>query len=158
MNTFSTIITNHKAIIQARDSSYDWNGWMITQDWSNCTKPCDGGEKYLIRKCLYPDNSLKQCKGNSTLIKKCNEEPCQKINSLKKIKDGFDKLQKDILEIRNSKINFFNLFSKPLRDEKCIIKEGDFGVLVNEGNLKGNIFPVRVVLTTHNISVFTNDV
>jgi len=46
---------------------------------------------------------------------------------------------------------------RPLRYEKCVIKDGDLALLIIDGNLKGAKIPVRVVLNNRTITIYSSD-
>ncbi|XP_033608182.1 protein madd-4 isoform X5 [Cryptotermes secundus] len=47
-------------------------GWSPWSDWSTCSRTCDGGASYQLRRC----NSPSGCKGEAVRYKICNMQPC----------------------------------------------------------------------------------
>ena len=52
----------------------DWSAW------SKCSSKCNGGEQKRNRTCSNPEpaHGGKDCEGELTESKKCNEQPCRK--------------------------------------------------------------------------------
>ncbi|XP_034240177.1 ADAMTS-like protein 3 [Thrips palmi] len=48
-------------------------GWSTWSDWSTCSRSCDGGASYQLRRC----KSAKGCRGEAMRYKICNMQPCQ---------------------------------------------------------------------------------
>ena len=57
--------------------------WQVLQDWSDCTKICDGGYQYLQRKCVGRKNGGANCPGDEILKRVCNPQPCPKTIEIK---------------------------------------------------------------------------
>jgi hypothetical protein len=55
-------------------------------------------------------------------------------------------------------VKMMKVSRKPLRYEKCILKEGDLALLVTDGNLSGAKIPTRVLLTNETLTVYSSDV
>lgn len=51
-----------------------WSDW---QQWSECTKSCDGGTQYRQRTCKVPQFGGADCLGNNSESRLCNLQPCQ---------------------------------------------------------------------------------
>ncbi|XP_068083512.1 protein madd-4 [Anabrus simplex] len=47
-------------------------GWSPWSEWSTCSRSCDGGASYQLRRC----NSPTGCDGESVRYKICNMQPC----------------------------------------------------------------------------------
>ncbi|XP_050540145.1 protein madd-4 isoform X2 [Daktulosphaira vitifoliae] len=48
------------------------NSWSPWSEWSSCSRTCDGGAMYQLRRC----NAIAGCKGHHVRYKICNMEPC----------------------------------------------------------------------------------
>ncbi|XP_050432686.1 ADAMTS-like protein 1 isoform X2 [Adelges cooleyi] len=48
------------------------NSWSPWSEWSSCSRTCDGGAMYQLRRC----NAVSGCKGHHVRYKICNMEPC----------------------------------------------------------------------------------
>ncbi|KAE9524834.1 hypothetical protein AGLY_014884 [Aphis glycines] len=48
------------------------NSWSPWSEWSSCSRTCDGGATYQLRRC----NAVVGCKGHHVRYKICNMEPC----------------------------------------------------------------------------------
>uniref|UniRef100_A0A182SKM3 ADAMTS cysteine-rich domain-containing protein n=1 Tax=Anopheles maculatus TaxID=74869 RepID=A0A182SKM3_9DIPT len=47
-------------------------GWSSWTEWSTCSRSCDGGVAYQLRRCHAPHG----CKGDAVRYKICNMQPC----------------------------------------------------------------------------------
>lgn len=72
--------------------------WTIAQGWSSCSLKCGGGTMTLHRICVKP-NGTGQCKGQETITKKCNIDPCPGILELKSNEGYKEKTAKPIVRI-----------------------------------------------------------
>merc|ERR1711957_801956 len=93
--------------------------WLMLQDWSPCSKKCNGGESFQQWQCVPPKSGGKPCKGKSIKKKKCNTSKCLTADAVKKM-HGKTKtvIKKPIVQIAP--------FSNRLqRYEKCVLKEVD---------------------------------
>ncbi len=52
-------------IQERRPSSRGWSTWS---DWSTCSRTCDGGASYQLRRCKAPSG----CRGEAMRYKICN--------------------------------------------------------------------------------------
>merc|ERR1711957_1141054 len=59
--------------------------WLMLQDWSPCSKKCNGGESFQQWQCVPPKNGGKPCKGKSIKKKKCNTSKCLTADAVKKM-------------------------------------------------------------------------
>ena len=52
-----------------------WSAW---EEWSSCSKTCDGGEKERHRTCTNPKPELpgRNCNGRSWEEQYCNQDAC----------------------------------------------------------------------------------
>jgi hypothetical protein len=133
--------------------------WVPITTWSECSKPCGGGKSYLQRLCVLPSNSKEKCVGERILSKECNLNPCE--NTLTETE--LLKLQE---RNKNSTLNstlshpvfkFMPVSRRPLRYERCTIKEGDLAIYIEEGSIKGSKIPVRVILNNRTLTAYSND-
>ena len=53
-------------------------GWGPWEAWGECSVSCGGGEKMKNRRCDSPppSNGGKDCRGKSTMTKRCNRKSC----------------------------------------------------------------------------------
>ncbi|XP_052864156.1 protein madd-4 [Anopheles cruzii] len=55
--------------VQKRAKAQGWSSWT---EWSTCSRSCDGGVAYQLRRCHAPHG----CKGDAVRYKICNMQPC----------------------------------------------------------------------------------
>lgn len=130
--------------------------WVKLQDWSTCSKKCGGGDQYLHLMCIPPKKGGKPCEGESLRSRKCNEEPCPEISEAKNLltPHGKEKMKAPI-------IKQMPISSRPLRYDKCHIKESD--AIFTRDNAKlgidknPNKVPGRVVMNERSVSVYTDE-
>jgi hypothetical protein len=113
--------------------------WIAISEWSQCSKQCGGGKAYLQRICAMPNGAASTCLGERILEQDCNTDPCYS--------HGQDLGTK-----------FIPVSRKPNKYERCIIKEGDLSLLIQEGSLKGTKIPVRTLMNNHTLTLYTSDV
>ncbi|KAK3927661.1 ADAMTS-like protein 3 [Frankliniella fusca] len=58
--------------LQARRQWPSSRGWSTWSDWSTCSRTCDGGASYQLRRCKSPAG----CRGEAMRYKICNMQPC----------------------------------------------------------------------------------
>jgi hypothetical protein len=124
--------------------------WVPITKWSDCTKPCGGGKSYLQRLCIIPEDSNEKCEGEMILEKSCNLDPCETLDS-ELSKYNMTRVQ------ALSQINNIPVSKKPMRYEKCKIKEGDLALYIDEGTIKGAKIPIRVILNKNTLTAYAND-
>lgn len=56
-------------ILKRNNKNPDWSTWS---DWSPCSRTCDGGVSFQLRRCHSPQG----CKGDSVRYKICNMQAC----------------------------------------------------------------------------------
>lgn len=130
--------------------------WVLLQDWSSCSKKCGGGEQYQQLMCVPPKAGGKPCEGKAFRSKPCNQQPCPSIMEAEKVlpKKGRETLNKPIVKM-------MPISSRPLRYDKCHLKEGDAiftkykkGVGINDNPMK---VPSRVVMNDKTVSIYTDE-
>jgi hypothetical protein len=143
--------------------------WVAMGPWSNCSKPCGGGKSYLQRLCIIPKGRNETCEGERILTRDCNMHPCNDTRDNKLDFSRSDNFTVDYnmlpkaspkttLPINSpNKINILPVSRKPYRYEKCIMKEGDLALFIDEGVMKGARIPVRVILNNKTLTVYSND-
>lgn len=79
--------------------------WIIRTDWSQCSSLCNGGTQKLERVCISAKGTGKPCDGPSILIRKCNENPCEKKKEIKieGIMNSIDELNTPVYSNINKK-------------------------------------------------------
>jgi hypothetical protein len=130
--------------------------WVLLQDWSSCSKKCGGGVQFQHLMCVPPKNGGKPCEGEALRQKSCNQQPCPSVSDAEKVLP-----QKGKEKINDPIIKMLPISSRPLRYDKCHIKEGDTlftahkpGVGIENNPEK---LPSRVVMNEKTISVYTNE-
>jgi len=124
--------------------------WVPITKWSDCTKSCGGGKSYLKRLCIIPEDVTEKCEGENILERDCNLDPCDTFN-------------KEIAKYNITKaesiyrINYMPVSKRPMRYERCIIKEGDLALYIDEGTIKGAKIPVRVIINKNTLTAYAND-
>jgi hypothetical protein len=125
--------------------------WIPITKWSECSKPCGGGKSYMERICVLPtEDKAAECEGERIVSEDCNMEPCDDLNNeLSKYKTNYSKLTSTIKSMQVSK--------RPWRYEKCIIKEGDLALYIDEGAIKGTKIPSHLILNNETLTLYSND-
>ncbi|EDS28373.1 papilin [Culex quinquefasciatus] len=54
-------------------------GWSSWTEWSTCSRSCDGGVAYQLRRCHAPHG----CKGDAVRYKICNMQPCPELQDFR---------------------------------------------------------------------------
>lgn len=146
--------------------------WIAITQWSQCSKPCGGGKTHLQRICIVPKDSKGHCEGDRIIARECNTHSCfsgqeknitTTYNNNNNTTGNKNLEDNDILNIEIKKEHNFleNLNNKEISKNKykrCVIKEGDLSIYINDGYLKGKKIPVRVVLNNSSLIVYSSDV
>ncbi len=144
--------------------------WIAITPWSDCSKTCGGGKSYLQRICIVPKTSKKHCSGERIIRKDCNLSPCEVTNkNYSNFNNTENSKNSTILYSNRNSIKEISISKSPinkipplskklLRYERCIIKEGDLALFINDGYLKGTKIPVRVILNNRTLTVYSSDV
>jgi hypothetical protein len=141
--------------------------WIAITQWSECSKTCGGGKSYLQRICIVPKNSKEHCEGNRIVFRECNTIPCDgnqdivnvSANNTYNFNNTMSISGNNIKEISVTKSPKKTLISKKtIKYERCMIKEGDLILFINDGDLKGTKIPVRVVLNNSTLNAYSSDV
>lgn len=117
--------------------------WMVIHQWSECTLACGGGDSFLQRKCVGRKGKGKKCAGEEIMSKKCNTDPCP------------SQIKKSEKSKKPAMIQMARLSNRPQRYERCLVREGDVNLRVDENQPEG-VMPVRVVLNNKTITIFYN--
>lgn len=130
--------------------------WVLLQDWSSCSKKCGGGLQYQHLMCVPPKNGGKPCEGTDIRTKVCNEQPCPSVSDAAQVlpKKGSEKIEKPI-------VRMMPISSRPLRYDKCHLKESDAiftkqerSVSIADSNKR---IPARIVMNEKTVSVYTDE-
>jgi hypothetical protein len=111
--------------------------WVEISEWSQCSKPCGGGKSSRQRICAVPDGTNPTCVGDRVEEQECNTSPCDGPQSVAK---------------------FIPANRKPNKYERCVIKEGDLALFIQEGSLKGSRIPTRALMNNQTLALYTCDV
>lgn len=131
--------------------------WILLQDWSTCSQKCGGGKQFQHLMCVPPKNGGKPCEGENVRERTCNNHPCPAVHEATKIfpKEG----EKEVME--KPIIKMMPISSRPLRYDKCHLKEGDAIYTkwdVNLGfNDNPNKIPTRLVMNEKTLSLYTDE-
>ena len=133
----------------------------------------------MQRICIVPKTSKSHCEGDRILTKECNMDPCpsnelnindkQNISNSNNQKGNFTNISNDKKEEINDKIKnksvlnppeikFMPISKRPNSYERCIKKEGDLAIYINDGYMKGSKIPARVLLNKKTLTVYSSDV
>ena len=123
-------------------------GWLILQDWSQCTLACGGGRQYLQRMCIKEKNNNQPCSGPTILTKECNKQLCPDENEKNEKKRNLQLLMQTVRVSRGMP-----------KYEACVIKQGSMAVLMEDSIalIKPRI-PVTVILNNKTITIFSSNV
>lgn len=131
--------------------------WVLLQDWSSCSKICGGGLQFQQLMCVPPKQGGKPCEGEAFRQRVCNEQPCPYVSDAAQVlpkQSNGPKMEKPI-------VRMMPISSRPLRYDKCHLKEGDTiftkhkrGVGIQDNPMK---IPARIVMNEKSVSVFTDD-
>lgn len=130
--------------------------WIVLQEWSQCSKKCDGGVSTFHRMCIEPKNGGKPCEGQSVLTSPCNTQPCPHVHQR-----GVHNGQKPVTLKPIVKVLPYS--NRPQSYHKCIIKESDL-MLVKVSDVTAQVekpkhsqlVPSRVVMNNRTISIYEN--
>lgn len=142
--------------------------WITLQEWSQCSKKCDGGVSTFQRMCVPPKQGGKPCKGEAIMTKPCNKQPCPKVYGTN---ESLKNKNKD--EILKPIVKIMPFTNHPQRFTLCKIKESDM-MIFEDGTdpvkqndplfrgkkidaIGGIRIPSRVVMNTKTISIFAGD-
>ena len=145
--------------------------WIAITPWSECSRKCGGGKSYLQRICIVPKNSNSHCEGERIVTKECNLNVCED-DAIKYINNNSnftyfrnetnlksENENKNQINIINTpEIKFMPISKRPLRYERCVMKEGDLAIYINDGYMKGSKIPARVLLNNKTLTVYSSDV
>ena len=142
--------------------------WLTLQEWSQCSKKCDGGTSSFHRMCIPQKKGGKPCQGNAVLVKPCNRQPCPKVSGTNE-----SLRNRDNTEILKPIVKIMPFTNTPQRFTLCKIKESDMMIFEdgkdpikqNEALFKGkNIdaiggirIPSRVIMNTKTLTIFAGD-
>lgn len=155
--TISNLLTDIREVGQQGIVSNAADGyWVKLQDWSTCSQKCGGGKMYLHLMCIPPKKGGKPCEGENLRSKPCNEQPCPEVNEAKNLLAPNNKEK-----IKPPIIKMMPISSRPLRYDKCHIKEGDVIFIRHDPKLgimnNPHRMPGRVVMNERSVSVFTDE-
>jgi len=138
--------------------------WLTLQDWSQCSKKCDGGISTFHRMCIPPKNGGKPCFGQNIITKKCNPKPCPLVDGSQK--PGNTTVNPPVMKI-------MPYSNSPQRYSLCKIKESDLMIYEDGKDPNKNLdslfkgmkvdnnlgikLPCRVVMNTKTLSVFAGE-
>jgi len=140
--------------------------WLTLQDWSQCSKKCDGGISTFHRMCVPPKNGGRACQGEAIITKKCNMDPCPDVGE-----DGENGGKKGKTTVNDPIVKVIPFSSAPQRFRLCKIKESDMMIYEdgkdpnkkNDPLLKGKKIseiggirlPCRVIMNPQTLTIFT---
>jgi len=130
--------------------------WILLQDWSSCSQKCGGGKQYQHLMCVPPKFGGKPCEGKALREKDCNKQPCPSVSSAEAVlpKKQGEKLEKPIVKL-------MPISSRPLRYDKCHLKESDAIFTKNEKGIalseNPKRLPARVVMNEKTVSIYTDE-
>jgi len=93
--------------------------WVTVQSWSSCTLSCGGGTQTTQRQCVPPKATGKPCIGNAILVQPCNTQPCDTAISL----------EQQYVKVNPLAVQTRQFSLRPMREERCIVKEGDLDLV-----------------------------
>lgn len=135
--------------------------WVLLQDWSTCTLKCGGGLQYQHLMCIPPKDGGKPCEGQAIRTRPCNQQACPDITTTGGAAAASSLPNKEKEKINNPIVKVLPISSRPLRYDKCHLKEGDAiftiykpGVGIAANPMK---VPSRVIMNEKSVSVYTNE-
>ena len=136
--------------------------WVLLQDWSQCTLKCGGGLQYQQLMCVPPKEGGKPCDGNPIRTRPCNSQKCPPIIELQKV--GLNRKSNPLKAPNMNKpiVKAMRVSQRPLRYDKCHIKEGDALISRISENAEGfegiiETFPARMVMNNRTITIYQDD-
>lgn len=155
--------------------------WVTLQEWSQCSKKCDGGSSTFHRMCVPPRNGGKPCVGETVITKKCNTKPCpmpeksddDPSNVDDPSNNPFGSKKANTVEVRQPIVKVLPFTDRPQRFSLCKVKESDLFMFQdgtdpnkmedpmfkgkNLQDIGGIKVPCRVVMNTKTLSVYAGD-
>ena len=132
---------------------------IILLNWTCCTLACGGGKSYLQLMMIPAKEGGKDCENHDLIrTRECNMQPCPSANSIKAITEG-NKSSTSILQ--RATVKMMSISSRPLRYDKCHLKEGDALMEKNDETTKDfetkPMIPVRIVMTEKTFAAYLDD-
>ncbi len=162
-DTISNLLLNKKNNLQGNkkgDNALTDGYWVTIQKWTQCSLACGGGKSYLQRLCVPPKAGGKACQGEPILTRDCNKQKCPTVISSNNISSpgavvNNNAKAKSFVVMQNIKAIGFAAGNKPMRYDKCHLKEDN--LFVFEHNNRSEIIPARVIMNENSISAFKGD-
>jgi hypothetical protein len=138
--------------------------WVLLQDWSQCTLKCNGGLQYQQLMCVPPKKGGKACDGNPVRTRPCNSQPCPPVHQLSKIALNSTSANPNSPKMMKPIVKAMRVSQRPLRYDKCHIKEGDalMSKLSESAAAEGfegivETYPARMVMNNRTITIYQDD-
>lgn len=163
--TLSDMMNDHKKVKENKVGALSDGYWIVLQNWSQCSKKCDGGTSTFQRMCIPPKQGGKPCVGDAVMVKPCNTKPCPHA-----IEDKEALAKNQHVEILKPIVKIMPFTNHPQRFTLCKIKESDMMIFEdgkdpikqNEPLFKGKKIdqnsgiqiPSRVVMNTKTLTIF----
>ena len=132
---------------------------IVLNEWTPCTLACGGGKKYLQLMQIPAKQGGKECQNTVSIrTRECNNQPCPTVSNMKSITEG-NKTSTSILS--SATVKMMSISSRPLRYDKCHLKEGDALIEKNDETTKDfstkPMIPARIVMTDKTIAAYLDD-
>ena len=146
------------SIFEGGNSKVDCS-MIIIHAWTGCTLACGGGKSFLQLMKMPAKTGGKECE-NSEVIRQreCNMQACPTVSNMKAITEG-SKTSTSVMS--GATVKMMSISSRPLRYDKCHLKEGDALMELNDASTKDfttkPMIPIRLVMTEKTIAAYQDD-
>ena len=146
------------SIFEGGNSKVDCS-MIIIHPWTPCTLACGGGKSYLQLMKIPAKQGGKECENTEAIRQReCNMQACPTVSNMKAITEG-TKTTTSIM--KSATVKMMSISSRPLRYDKCHLKEGDALIEKNDASTKDftvkPMIPIRIVMTEKTFAAYQDD-
>ena len=132
---------------------------IVLHPWTPCTLSCGGGNNFLQLMKIPAQKGGKECQNSESIRKReCNMQACPTVSNMKAITQG-NTTTTSIMS--SATVKMMSISSRPLRYDKCHLKEGDALIEKNDASTKDfstkPMIPIRIVMTDRTIAAYLDD-
>jgi hypothetical protein len=134
---------------------------IVLHPWTPCTLACGGGNSFLQLMKIPAKQGGKECENTESIRKRdCNMQPCPTVSNMKAMTQGSSTSSSSV-SMSSATVKMMAISSRPLRYDKCHLKEGDALIEKNDESTKDfstkPMIPIRIVMTDKTIAAYLDD-